>query len=601
MYGPNIFREERYYRNNRLTRALSPQTYGYRPSSRLMETLYVPQVGTKYESVQSNLTEFINQLQDQLRRISPVFAFKYSSDPPLLQALSYITQSIDIFIEERQKFSKSSDETRQFSLSDEIQEKNYAKVKEDLDKAKETSKNLSRYEQLLKKKEEKVDQDKAQVRQMKKKLLEAEEEVKKIQVRVESQEKAVIEYNKVEQEKIRADKEDIERKMIELRDMKERFEKKFEDATKHLKYEKDSLTQLENILSETRTNLMNEQKRISLDKVEVEKEKWDLEQRERRADENNLMIQIKIEKLQKDIEQFEDEKQRILQAKDDLEYEKQELLNLKESSKEENKFSYVRNFESQLMKDDSEKEEELGQACEELQKQVENINKELEAREQAVEEKELNLVRIERELQIKLDNFRKIESSLTDSKLHLEVLKTSTIPELESQSQTLDSLIREVQLKKNELEVIIFKLNKEVDFVQKYKSKIDSLYEKKETYYEYSGSINSESIKHITAELEEKVQIVNQKIEELIKEELRLEEERAQNVENAEFLKKAHKELEFTRAKYEKSSIEETEKIKAQMVKVRTAMEKINEKEEELNRLQKDLEKKSQVLIMNGE
>ena len=601
MYGPNIFREERYYRNNRLTRALSPQTYGYRPSSRLMETLYVPQVGTKYESVQSNLTEFINQLQDQLRRISPVFAFKYSSEPPLLQALSYIIQSIDIFIEERQKFSKSSDETRQFSLSDEIQEKNYAKVKEDLDKAKETSKNLSRYEQLLKKKEEKVDQDKAQVRQMKKKLLEAEEEVKKIQVRVESQEKAVIEYNKVEQEKIRADKEDIERKMIELGDMKERFEKKFEDATKHLKYEKDSLTQLENILSETRTNLMNEQKRISLDKVEVEKEKWDLEQRERRADENNLMIQIKIEKLQKDIEQFEDEKQRILQAKDDLEYEKQELLNLKESSKEENKFSYVRNFESQLMKDDSEKEEELGQACEELQKQVENINKELEAREQAVEEKELNLVRIERELQIKLDNFRKIESNLTDSKLHLEVLKTNTIPELESQSQTLDSLIREVQLKKNELEVIIFKLNKEVDFVQKYKSKIDSLYEKKETYYEYSGSINSESIKHITAELEEKVQIVNQKIEELIKEELRLEEERAQNVENAEFLKKAHKELEFTRAKYEKSSIEETEKIKAQMVKVRTAMEKINEKEEELNRLQKDLEKKSQVLIMNGE
>lgn len=599
MYGPNIFREERYYRNNRLTRALSPQTYGYRPSSRLMETLYVPQIGTKFESVQSNLTEFINQLQEQLRRISPTFAFKYSSDPPLLQALSYITQSIDIFIDEKQKFSKSSDETRQFSLSDEMQEKNYAKVKEDLDKAKETSKNLSRYEQLLKKKEEKLEQEKSQVRQMKKKLIEAEEEVKKIQAKVESQEKAVLEYSKVEQEKIRDDKEDIEKKMIGLRDMKERFEKKFEDATKHLKYEKDSLSQLENILNETKTNLLNEQKRISLAKVEVEKEKWDLEQRERRADENNSIIQIKIEKLQKDLEQLEDEKQILYQNKEALEYEKQEIMNLRESSKEENKFSYVRNFESQLMKDDSEKEEELGQACEELQRQVENINKELDAREQAVEEKELSLVRTERELQLKLDNFRKIESSLTESKLHCEDLKTSTIAELESQSQTLENLIREVQLKKNELEVVIFKLNKEVDFVQKYKNKIDSLYETKETYNDYSGSTNSDSIKQIALELEEKVQIVNHKIEELIKEELRLEDERTQNAENAEFLKRAHKELEITRAKYEKSNIEETEKIKAQMLKFQNAFQKINEREEEVNRLLKELEKKEQDLMMN--
>ena len=112
---------------------------------------------------------------------------------------------------------------------------------------------------------------------MKKKLVEAEEEVKKIQAKVESQEKTIIEYNKAELEKMRVEREEIDRKMIELRDMKERFEKKIEDTTKHLKYEKDSLTQLEGILNETKTNLLSEQKRISLEKVEVEKEKWNIE------------------------------------------------------------------------------------------------------------------------------------------------------------------------------------------------------------------------------------------------------------------------------------------------------------------------------------
>ena len=530
----------------------------------------------KSEYGQSSMADFINQLQEQLRRINSSFCFKYSSDPPLVQALSYITQSVDSLLEQKSKISQ--EQTYNSSFSDSVSDKNYQKLKEELEKARETSKNLNRYEQLLKKKEEKLESDKKQVKTMKKSLEKAEDDLLKTKTKYEQEEKSLIQSQKDLKSKLEQERSDLDQKLNEIKDMKEKFEKKMEDTTKHLKYEKESLAQLESVLNENKTNLALEQKKLSAYKIELEKFKWEVEQKERKVEESNLMFNIKLEKLSEEAKIVEAEKQKIMESWARLEQEKNNL-NRQESPSETHKITYVRSFESEAQ--EVEKQMEIGRVCEELESQVEKINRDFESREVLLEDKERMLNRTERDIQLKLENFRKIESSLTESKIYFEQLKDQIFPELEDQTKQLELLLKETEKKKRELDINIIKLNKEIEFIQRYKARIDSLYvlDKND---EKEKSAKSSSIELLAQELEEKILVFSRKTEELETEETRLENERIENIKNAEFLKKAHKEVENARA-----VIQET-------------MASFVEKEKKLNEMQLELERREKELNLKG-
>ena len=528
---------------------------------------------SKSETMQFSMTEFINQLQDQIRRINNVFSFKYSSDPPLTQALSYITQSIDSILEE--KYKTSHDQTYNSSYSDSVADKNYQKLKEELDKARETSKNLNRYEQLLKKKEEKLESEKKQVKSMKKNLEKAEEDLIKIKTKSEQEEKIFIQSQKDLKTKLDLEREDLDRKLIEIKDMREKFETKMEETTKHLKYEKESLVHLESVLKETKSNLIVEQKNLSSYKIELEKFKWEIEQKERKVEESKILLNVKLEKLSEEVKALEIEKQKVLDSWARLERERTDLKGIQIGQSKDSKGSSFRNFENEAKEE--EKEIEIGMACEELESQIDKINKDFESRESGLDDRERSLNRTERDIQLKFENFRKIESSLTESKIYSEQLKDRIFPELEDQAKHLEALIKETNQKKRELEISIIKVNKEIEFIQRYKARLDSLYvSDKNDESEKLGKTTSLGL--LTQELEEKILVFSRKTQELELEEDGLENERMENVKNAEFLKKAHKEVENAR-----SAIQET-------------MAGFEEKERKLNEMQVELERREKEL-----
>ena len=105
------------------------------------------------------------------------------------------------------------------------------------------------------------------------------------------------------------------------------------------------------------------------------------------------------------------------------------------------------------------------------------------------------------------------------------------------------------------------------------------LFSDKNEEIEKSGK--SSSIELLAQELEEKILVFSRKTEELETEEARLENERMENIKNAEFLKKAHKEVENARA-----VIQET-------------MASFFEKEKKLNEMQLELERREKKLNLD--
>jgi hypothetical protein len=289
---------------------------------------------------------------------------------------------------------------------------------------------------------------------------------------------------------------------------------------------------------------MQEQKKLSSFKIELEKQKWEVDQKERKLEESNLMFHVQLEKLQQEIKTVEAEKQKIMESWARLEEEKYNFNALKENPNDEPKISYVRTFSSEGRSEDNEREVEIGRVCEELESQVERINKDLEIRENALEDREKNINRMEKELVFKIDNFRKIESSLTESRIYFEELKQQIFPELEEQAQRLEGLVKEAEAKKREADFSCIKLLKEIEYLQRYKNKLDTLYGTDKNNESLNEIEKNQTINLLAKELEDKIAIVNKKTEELEKLESKIESERTENIKNAEFLKKAHQEIE---------------------------------------------------------
>lgn len=583
-----------------MSRALSPRFNNIRPGPRLADCTFSPVESTDTP----NVSDFINKIQAQLKRINSSFAFKFSSEPPLVQAVGFLTQAVDTFLAHHEsKGSNGLEEESELNLSQ--------KLKEDLERSRETSKNLKRYELLLKKKEEKLEEEKSKLRSERRSLKEMEDQLKSTISSFESQEKSWTENKKYESEKIRFEKEETERKLSEAKELKEKIDKKIEETTKHLKFEKDSLMQLEQCLNQTKQTLSADQKRISQEKLEIEKEKWRQEQKQRKLEEAEILLNVKQEHLEQERVNLENEKLAFQALRKSVEEEKNELYSIKDqivAYERDSKMSgrhieevYTEekygspDYDSKFMELE-EREREIEQAYKELQEQMDNFNKELEEREIILDEREIAMDKQEKDIKKKLENFQIIESSLIESKIQVEELRTFTIPELEKQSNVLENLLQELSDKKSELEILVDNLQHELSMLGRCKNGLDVIEEDRSM--EISNELIHNDIAEMAIELEQKLIKVREREEELEIELMNLEKEKNEVIRAAEIVKKAHEDVEEKRKRYDKEVIEEKEKLKSQILKIESGTKLLGAKEAEIFAFKKKLEEKSLMLSM---
>ena len=69
------------------------------------------------------------------------------------------------------------------------------------------------------------------------------------------------------------DRAEADKRITEAKELKERVEKKIDETTKHLRYEKESILTLESCINETKQTLITEQKKVLQEKLDLEKEK----------------------------------------------------------------------------------------------------------------------------------------------------------------------------------------------------------------------------------------------------------------------------------------------------------------------------------------
>ena len=312
---------------------------------------------------------------------------------------------------------------------------------------------------------------------------------------------------------------------------------------------------------------------------------------------------MKTERFEQEKLEFESEKTKIemkINVEDDkFGYQKQSKcdeikhLTIKPSDDIDNYEKFVAGKSENDLKSQEldQREDEIEEAYKELQNQMDNFNKELEERELVLEEKEICLAKTEKELVWKSENLKKIEASLVESKIQAEELRTSAIPGLESQSENMEILIKELEKKKKDLETVLIKLNKEIETVIEYKNRLSS------TKGQNSNSLDgSDTLEQITMDLETKMIAILEREKELDSAQERLENEKAQIIQTAEFLKKAHLDVEQMKVSNEKEIFEEKNKLKAQFLKLEAGMNLISTKEAEVLSYRKILEEKDKML-----
>ena len=171
MHGPqSSYKHSKLSLSNHQYKDYSPKSINRRPSPKLFEKLYSPKASKISANLAPDISDFINHLQDQLKRISSSFSFKFFAEPPLVQASDFVTQAVDFYLNEKEKLSESFKRKYEFTTEKEF----FTQPKEnnESEKAKQITKNLTRFEHLLKKKEEKLEEKKKKLKKEKIRLSE---------------------------------------------------------------------------------------------------------------------------------------------------------------------------------------------------------------------------------------------------------------------------------------------------------------------------------------------------------------------------------------------------------------------------------------------
>lgn len=419
-------------------------------------------------------SEFLIQILEQTRRISPSFRFQSHDGSILEQVLEMYKDCVDMYLK---RYTKQ--------LVCHQKNKSNVEVFQDLDikedhKARETMKNLLKYEQLLNKKEQsislksnKLEEDLENFQIIKENFeacVEAFEEEKKIWFESKMKESERIEWDK---RKINNDKNELEKVLENLKVYKENFDKKQADLV-------ESVQKREELLKEAETELENQQECLRIEKsqfqsqkIQFENEKWELESKLAGLDDKDAIYSLKLQHLESEKEEFFKEKERFCAEKSQFEREKHEFNSqpLKsipfptEKSSESQQIPYL-----PLEISHSDQSKDLEKVYSELNYQISRINKSIESRES-------NLSKRESELNQKTIEYRSIEYSLYESKIHLEEFQLYTICEIEENSQTIKSLIASLKKLKSELEALVAKVFKELNLIKRFSLNLEVIKE----------------------------------------------------------------------------------------------------------------------------
>ena len=141
----------------------------------------------------------------------------------------------------------------------------------------------------------------------------------------------------------------------------------------------------------------------------------------------------------------------------------------------------------------------------------------------------------------------------------------------------------------------IIRLDKEIEFVQSHKKKLDY------AYGALPENLNNddeppELLEELTRDLEFKMQFLRQREEDINRAEEQLELDREQVVRTAEFLKKAHLDVDEMKLQYDKEVFEEKEKIKEHFLKLETGMKLLSGRELEVQSYKQKIDEKEKML-----
>lgn len=444
------------------------------------------------------ISEFITQLTEQVRRISPGFSFNTNKEQPLEQVLGLYKSAVDKFMENYSKQLKGGSKIRNRGSIGDVMQTSEMNCPQD---AKETMKKLLKYEQLLKKKEESLNYEKNRLFEQCENLKIIERNMQESHNSFEREksewyEEKVRDVGRLENEKARFnhEKEELEKIAIELKEIKCRIEIKEKEALSSFKIREENLKVFEKCLNDTKEELLEEKNKSTKEKISIEQEKWNLAQLQRKLNEKEALLTLRNDHLALARAEVEKTKVELQQMKTKIDIENSQLqMAKKKFAKEKKKFeeqeqkfsldnpneistvnlSYEGTLQNSFIYENksielTERENEIEKAYTELTQQMERFNAELEIREDHLEAEERRIILKAKELDTKIQELQEIEYFLLESKAHLEEFRVSAIEEVEIQIKTLQILSVGLNQQKAQIEFLLDRLNRNIALVKRF-------------------------------------------------------------------------------------------------------------------------------------
>lgn len=551
----------------------------------------------------SRSSDFFSILTSQMQRIDESFSLEWSEETPLQQALNCIIQTINYL--ESEKYSTisnipASSEDTYRSTSDSLKSKE-SKLISEASLIKKEKSVLKAEKEKLQKLKQAFTHLQADLSQRKSeneaKSSEANKKIEDIKLKLEQ------ELQSIAESKFKIDKEtsDLERLKLKLSEFNSDINKSKEDLdrersklfekTLNIEKEKWSIESLKAILEEKealnshlRSKIDQEIKDLEQERTQILKSKIELQteslrqvdsyrtiEEERLAFENERLalaeererLLIEEEKFARLVAQYEDDQHQLLEARTLMEKDKISVKQQRQAVDE----AWDQIEAKQGSQTGGRKSENDDPALlEQLQGQMEKYYKEIEQRERNIETAQEDLRKREEELERKLSEIQNVEYSLMRAKQDLEELSLGTIPELEAQSQNIQTILAELLKKRNE--------------VDKGYSQLQA--QKREFERNFNKSRSSADITKLADELETRAKRIRAKEELLMDLEDKIAAEKKENLAKALALQKRQKEFDESTSRKEAEIEAAAKKLEKLQIKLEAAIKLMNLKESEL-------------------
>lgn len=235
-------------------------------------------------------------------------------------------------------------------------------------------------------------------------------------------------------------------------------------------------------LDKQKKALESEQKRLGVQKKILEAEKDFVLREKQNVSREKAVIRNEHEALKKQIMLLEKEKMCIQEIQEDF-VSIEEKLTVKEKKLKEKEEAIIedRGALDEALKNlettshPSSREQELESIFQELQGQIDFYNKEVSEKEAYLTEWTEKLDNREKSLDAKYSELKAIEKSLKTSEADFSALQQETIPKLEAQSKKVNNLLKELYIKKMDLDKQKRLLNDQSLSIEKKKKSFESM------------------------------------------------------------------------------------------------------------------------------